>query len=174
MSIALPLLGERVQLRRLAETDLADFQAYRRDVEVARYQGWEPRSDDWALAFLREMAAAPLLEAGQWCQLGIAERQSNRLIGDIGLCRHAEAVEIGFSLARPSQGLGLAFEAMQLLIDEALAPHPVIAITDARNVACLRLLGRLGLQQVATERAMFRGQPCLEHKYRLERATLRL
>lgn len=174
MSIGLPLLGERVLLRRLMETDLADFQAYRRDAEVARYQGWEPRSDDWALAFLREMATAPLLAAGPWCQLGIAERGSNRLIGDIGLCRRPEAVEIGFSLARPSQGQGLAFEALHLLIHQALPSCPVVAITDARNVACLRLLERLGLRQVATEQAIFRGEPCLEHKYQLERATLRL
>jgi RimJ/RimL family protein N-acetyltransferase len=55
-----------------------------------------------------------------------------------------------------------------------LASHPVIAVSDDRNVACLRLLERLGLQRVATERAMFRGEPCLEHKYQLERATLRL
>jgi RimJ/RimL family protein N-acetyltransferase len=174
MSIELPLRGARVELRRLSEADLDDFQAYRSDPEVARYQGWEPRSDDWARGFLRDMATAPLLTPGHWCQLGIAEHASGRLIGDVGLCRHADAVEIGFSLARPAQGRGLAFETLRLLLDQALRQDRVMAISDARNVACLRLLARLGLQLVGTEQAMFRGEPCLEHKYQLERATLRL
>jgi hypothetical protein len=57
----LPRFGNGFVLRRLRADDLAEFQAYRRDPELGRYQGWLPVSDEEALAFLREMNAAPLL-----------------------------------------------------------------------------------------------------------------
>ena len=81
----LPRLGNGFMLRRLASDDLPEFQAYRHDPELGRYQGWSPMSDEEATAFLREMNTAPLLNPGNWTQIGIAEPDSGLLIGDIGV-----------------------------------------------------------------------------------------
>ena len=104
----LPLTTERVVLRRLSVADLRDFQAYRTDPVVARFQGWSIVPDDEARRFLAEMEAFPLLSPGAWSQIGIAERTSDRLIGDVGVRVAADGseAELGISLARAVSATG--------------------------------------------------------------------
>jgi RimJ/RimL family protein N-acetyltransferase len=62
--------------------------------------------------------------------------------------------EIGFLLHPDQWGKGLAHEAMTAVIAHLFAAHPVaqlVAEADPRNLASLRLLGRLGF--VETGRA---------------------
>lgn len=167
-------MTKRIILRRLKVSDLADFQAYRRDPEVARYQGWQAMSDAEARTFLSEMNSAIPLQSGQWYQIGIARRSDNMLIGDIGICvasRRAEA-EIGFTLSRNSQGQGLGSEAVREAIDFVFACSDVnqlVGITDERNIPSIRLLERVGMSQrdrIATE---FQGEPCVEYVFKLSR-----
>ena len=164
-----------VQLRRLAAADLAAFQAYRHDPEVGRWQGWLAQDDEQALAFLHAMATVPFWVPGEWFQMAVAQpaAQAGRstLLGDIGLCLRLQGgahVEVGFSLARAAQGRGLALvaveQAVQLVFAQTAALR-VVAITDTRNHAALRLLQRLGFANIATLDAVFRGQPCQEHHF---------
>lgn len=167
----LPLLTARTRLRRLSEADLARFQAYRNDAETGRWQGWQPMDDAAARAFLQDVATSPFCTPGQWFQLGIAERDSDALIGDIGVQLHGGAglmAELGFTLAPAAQGRGLATEAVGAMVAWLLAHSPaqrVVAVADTRNLASLRLLQRLGLRPFATLPAVFRGQPCLEQHW---------
>jgi len=172
----LPRTCDRIVLRRLAVSDLANFQAYRHDPEVGRYQGWSPLADADALAFLVEMGSALLFAPGQWCQIGIADRVDDALIGDIGLHIDADAeqAEIGFSLSRQYQGRGLGVEAVReaiALVFAHTAAARVLAITDARNTASTRLLERVGMHRVETQQVMFRGEPCVEHVFAIERSA---
>ena len=166
----LPRPAERIVLRRLCVADLADFQAYRQDPEVARYQGWEAVPDPKAVAFLAEMTTAALLQPGAWCQIGIAEKRNNRLIGDIGICLTADGdeAEVGFSLNRQAQGKGLAREAVRegirLVFDHTGAKR-VIGITDARNLPSITLLERLGMRKTQELQSLFRGEPCTEYVF---------
>jgi RimJ/RimL family protein N-acetyltransferase len=171
---AWPRRGPRVALRRLHEGDLVPFQAYRCDVDVGRWQGWEPMADEAATAFLREMATAPWCPAGAWFQLAIADAQDDRLLGDIGLHLAADglSLEIGFTLAPGAQGRGLAAEAVGLALAAVFAHTPargVVAITDVLNTASVKLLRRLGFELKATQDALFRGAPCREHHFLLQR-----
>ena len=170
-------------LRRLSEADLPRFQAYRHDAEIGRWQGWQPMDDVAARAFLQDAATSPFCPPGQWFQLGIAERDSDALIGDIGVQLHGGAgllAEIGFTLAPAAQGRGLATEAVGAVVAWLLAQAPaqrVVAVADTRNLASLRLLQRLGLRPFATLPAQFRGQACLEQHWvarRERRIALRL
>ncbi|MBB5205580.1 aminoglycoside 6'-N-acetyltransferase [Inhella inkyongensis] len=162
-------LESRIKLRRLQPADLQAFQAYRRDPEVARFQGWSAQSDAAALAFLDAMAEAPPFPRGSWWQLGVAERASGRLIGDIGVCRDPDGlgVEIGFSLARSAQGQGLAQEALQALFVRLghLGVQQLRAHTDARNHACIALLRRLGFAETGREWAEYKGERCEELRF---------
>jgi RimJ/RimL family protein N-acetyltransferase len=166
----LPHDTARLRLRRLREHDLPQFQAYRADPEVGRYQGWTPMALDTAAAFLREMAASPWCPPGAWFQLAIAERASDVLLGDIGLHLAADgaSTEIGFSLARDAQHQGLGAEAVGAVVPLLFAhtaAERVRAITDVRNTASARLLARLGFRCYATLAAEFRGEPCEEHHF---------
>lgn len=170
----LPAPAGRVRLRRLRSHDLADFQAYRQDPQVGLYQGWQAQSDTEALAFLQQMAEAPLLQPGVWCQLGMADAVSDQLIGDIGICLAADAAsaEIGFSLRAARQGQGFAAEGVGALISMLWAHTPaaeVRAITDARNRGSIHVLERLGFARVDSQAAVFRGEACVEHHYCLGR-----
>jgi len=165
----------RTVLRRLVPTDLADFQHYRHDEEVGRYQGWLPQTDDDAAIFLKENGEADFFRPAIWFQIGIADRETDALIGDIGLCLSATEteVEIGFALRRQSQGLGLGGEAIGAVVDflfEETDIQRIIGITDARNVAAIKLLEKLGMQRLQTNKAIFRGSPCKEHLFALHRS----
>lgn len=171
----LPRVASRVVLRRLTCADLEVFQAYRSDPEVGRYQDWSPMSSTEATVFLSQMSAAPFGRPEEWLQVGIAERSTGELVGDIGICLHAgegEPAEIGFSLATPWQGRGLAAEAVRetlALLFEHTRVAQVIAITDTRNRASIRLLERVGFERRETVTATFRGEPCTEHLFVITR-----
>ena len=87
-------------LRRLCRSDLAAFQAYRNDPEVARYQSWDVMSEEKALGFLSDVQHSPPLRAGHWSQIGIATLSPEQLIGDMGwfLSESEDEVELGITL----------------------------------------------------------------------------
>ncbi len=161
-----------VRLRRLSRSDLAAFQAYRHDPEVGRWQGWQPQTDAQTLTFIDEMASAPLFVPGSWSQLGISDVSTGQLIGDVGIyiSEDGQESEFGFGLARSSQGRGLATaavrEALQLVFAQT-AVQCAHAQTDSRNIACIRLMERLGAKKMASITTEFRGEPCIEFRYEI-------
>jgi RimJ/RimL family protein N-acetyltransferase len=174
---ALPRIGPRVVLRRLTPADLPDFQSYRHDVEVGRYQGWLLQSDEEASKFIADMNGAALFSPGRWVQIGVAYRNTNLLIGDIGIFMNGDSsmAEIGFTLSPSSQGMGLGTEAVRealTLIFTYTSAERVVAVTDARNLPSIRLLERVGMARIETVAAVFRGEPCEEHRYEIARRSL--
>jgi len=162
----LPRQARDLVLRRLSPADLHAFVAYRADPELGRHQGWQPMDREASLAFLREMAAAEPCAAGAWFQLGIARRADDRLVGDIGVRVQGDgSAEIGFTLAREAQGRGWGVQAVGealAMLFEGIGIHRVVAVTDERNVASVRLLERLGFAGTGRQAAVFRGEPCVE------------
>lgn len=174
-ALALPIETGRLRLRRLAATDLERFVAYRSDAVVGRYQGWSPMSRDAARGFLQQMADAEGLVGGQWLQLAIADANTDALLGDLGLHpdERFESLEIGFTLAADQQGRGYATEAVGAVARALFCETPIRsirAVTDARNLPSVALLERLGFERAATHDAVFRGEPCVEYVYVLERS----
>ena len=165
----------RFHLRRLYESDLAAFQRYRNDDDVRRYQDWQRQSDAEAAAYLAELSNADIFPPGKWFKVGIADRETGKLLGDIAACLSgsADEAEVGFALAREAQGRGVASEALGAMFDFLFtkpAIKRVFAVTDSRNSAAIALLQRLGMQRIKTCDAQFRGEPCKEHEYSLGRS----
>ena len=162
------------RLRRLRPADCEAFQGYRALPGLGRYQGWSPMSAADAREFLDEMGRAPLFLPGQWVQLGIADAASDRLVGDIGLylAEDGSLAEVGFTLQPSAQGRGIASsavrEALQLMFG-ATDVSSIRGITDERNLPSIRLLERLGFEFVKSRRVVFRGEPCTERVYVLQR-----
>ena len=171
MALHLPVSTERLLLRRLAASDLDAFHAYRNDPEIARYQSWDGMTRRAAASFLRGQAKVRLGVPGRWCQVGID--LSGELIGDVGIClrKDERSAEIGFTLARAVQGRGYALEAVAAVIGMLLGVSgmPTIerieAVTDARNLASIRLLRRLGFTLERTADNVFKGEGCQEHVF---------
>jgi RimJ/RimL family protein N-acetyltransferase len=171
----LPQATERLILRRFIDLDLEQFLAYRQDPQVARFQGWSMLSDAEAQSFINEMQTAAIGIPGEWFQIAIAHKQSNLLLGDIGMqvdLKNPMIVEIGFTLGREEQGKGYAQEAIQALIDALFQLRTIsriVGITDIRNEPSVRLLKRLGMSLVRCDEVEFRGELCIEQVFELEK-----
>lgn len=173
----LPLQTSRLVLRRMQSNDAERFAEYRADAELARYQGWKPISPVEAVAFIAEMRCAPSFVEETWLQIAIAELPERAIVGDIGFCLHAGGeLEFGFTLRRQSQGKGFATEAVKAFVHAMLQRsgiRHVFGVVDARNKTSIRVLERLGMKLVSSEDAIFKGEPCTEHRYQLERSEHR-
>jgi RimJ/RimL family protein N-acetyltransferase len=170
----LPLCGARTTVRALRSSDVEAFHRYRADPLVALYQSWLPMTEQEVFDFLGEMSAVVGPIPGKWVQLGITPMQTDTLAGDIGLLldQNGEAAEIGFSLGRQYQGLGLATEAVDLIVKALFAStavRKVRGITDARNIASIRLLGRTEFIMVSEQPNTIRGEPCTEYIFERSR-----
>lgn len=148
-----PLAGPRCLLRDLRDDDLPAFAAYRSDPLVARYQSWTPPyAVEQARALLESIRAAPFDTPGTWYQIAVADPATDALMGDCALhfLEDGMQAEIGFTMARAWSGQGRMREAVTTLLDRVLGElgkHRVIAVTDARNEAAIRLLEGLGFRR---------------------------
>jgi RimJ/RimL family protein N-acetyltransferase len=170
----LPLMHGAARIRRLRVEDLAFFQAYRSEPELARYQGWAAMSDAEAEQFLAEMAGIELFRLGEWHQLAIADVDTDALLGDLGLYLAPDGLtgEIGFTLSTAAQGRGIATCAAEVgmrLLFERTSVRTIIGVTDERNAPSIRLLTRIGMLEIASRRAEQRGEPCVELVFGIER-----
>lgn len=170
----LPRGTGRVILRRLELADLSRFQSYRHDPEVGEFQGWEPQPDDEATRFLKTMSDVDLFPLGAWVQLGIADRSTNELIGDVGICLSVDGkkAEIGFTVAPRAQGAGVGTDAVReavgLIFDHSDVSQ-VVAVIDARNTRAHRVALRAGFEKIERLNAVFRGEPCIEYVWAISR-----
>jgi RimJ/RimL family protein N-acetyltransferase len=153
--VPIPLTTERLRIDPLGPRDIEPFVAYRRDPEVARWQSWE---SDFPLADAQRIfdsgTGYELPGAGGWLQLGVRDRTSGALHGDIGLHllddpHQPRTWEFGVTFARASQGNGYAVEALEaairmLFVEEGA--HRIVAFCDTRNEAVGRLCARLGMR----------------------------
>lgn len=146
MILDLPLRSDRVELRPFEATDLEAALRVYGDPEVMRHVG-----EGGAVG--REEAAGMLADyrAHQdrhgFAFWAVIERCSGELIGDAGLEVTGEGVELGYTLARPVWGKGLATEAAQLCVQAAFGPlglPRLVALADVENPASARVLEKLG------------------------------
>lgn len=151
----LELTTPRLVLRPLRSSDIPAFVAYRRDPDVARYQGWEPTYSE---ADAERLIAAQPGEPGhpdEWLQIAIVDRDRAVLCGDCAvrvISDQPETAELGVTLAREHQGRGIAREALGAVLDWLfgdLLLHRVFAQTDDRNVAVHRVLEHLDFRPEA-------------------------
>jgi ribosomal-protein-alanine N-acetyltransferase len=150
------LAGERVELRSLRESDVADLFEIYSDREVMRYWTSPPHER-------REQTEQLLSEIHHGFRIrrlfewGIARRSDNRLIGTVTLFRvdtqHRRA-EIGYALARSAWGMGYVTEALSVLIRfafEEMGLHRLEADADPRNERSLKALARQGFRREGTQ-----------------------
>jgi len=156
---------DRLSLAPLLVSDAEALFSYRALPEVCRHQSWEPLHIDDAVRFIEDHEPIEFDSPGTWFQLGVRLRDSDRLIGDLGVhfLEDGRQVEIGFTLEPASQGKGLGTEAVVGLLGYLfgrLDKHRVFASVDPRNASSVRLLQRVGMQQEAhfRESLRFKGE----------------
>lgn len=167
---------ERCRLRPFRLADLLAFAAYRADPEIAQYQSWSDYSYDDALALYEDMAGKPFGLHGHWYQIAVADKENDRLLGDVALhFVDRQTVEVGFTMSPGVQRRGYGREVLRGLVDTvfaSLAPERIVAVTDAKNIASIRVLEAIGFEREALVRTVeFKGQPGQEYDYVYLRKT---
>jgi RimJ/RimL family protein N-acetyltransferase len=150
------LQTKRLVLRNFIDSDLEPFLAYRNDPEVAKYQGWGiPYSLEKGEAFVSSMKERVALKQGEWIQFGIAFKETDELIGDLGCYIKEDDVRqarIGFTLAAKHWRKGYITEVIPHLLEflfEDMDIHRIVADCDVDNVASYRTLEKLGFRREA-------------------------
>lgn len=163
---------DRLTIRTFEITDVSAFHAYRSLEEVARFQGYDPMSYAEAHAFILDQIDAEINTEAAWIQLAVVVSATNQLIGDFGLCIDEQIAQTGFSFHPDYQGKGYATEAfrgMLRFLFEENGVRRVVETADDRNLACIRLLERCGLQKEGhfKENLFLKGEWCSEVQYAL-------
>ncbi len=167
----------RLVFRDFTEADLPAFAEYRNEPEVARYQSWNNYDMDMAKAFFDKQQALSFGEAGSWYQIAIADKQTNKLVGDCVIHfiegdEKDQQVELGLTLAGENQGKGFAKETMDSLlafIFNDLNKRRIIAFVDALNKPAATVLEKSNFRQEAhfVENILFKGCWGSEYLYAL-------
>lgn len=154
--MTISIATSRLLLRNFRASDLEAFLAYRNDLKVAQYQGWQiPYSREKGEAFIQEVQSIHAPKQGEWMQVAVVLKKTDELVGDIG-CVLKQGDErqavVGYVIASPHWRNGYAYEAMQAWLDhlfEDLDLHRVVADCDTENTASYQLLEKLGFRREA-------------------------
>lgn len=145
----------RLLVRPIEKEDAKLLFAYRSNVIENMYQGWIPGKIEDVYDFINDKISPSINIVDTWYQLTIIEKETNVLIGDIGLHfidAENKQVEIGCTLNKEYQGKGYATEALEGIIDYlfmTLNKHRIMASVDPRNHKSLKLLERIGFRKEA-------------------------
>jgi RimJ/RimL family protein N-acetyltransferase len=151
-----PVVTARLTLRPYEKGDLAGLHdMFGRD-DVCRYLMWEPMDLAAATALLERRLSQTQAEAdGEAILLAAVETGTGRMVGEFML-RLTSATsrqgEIGWSMHPDVHGRGLATEGAREVLRmgfEDLGLHRIVAESDPRNLASIRVMEHLGMRHEA-------------------------
>jgi aminoglycoside 6'-N-acetyltransferase len=149
-----PIETDRLVLRRSVPADADAIAAYRSDPIVRRYQGWGDTAAATVRTQIEEMAGRAPGAPGGWVQFSVLERETGRLVGDVGLSPadgEPGVMKIGYTIDPASQGRGYATEAVRALVAYAfntLDADVVRAYASAENLSSHRVAEKAGLKLI--------------------------
>ncbi len=167
------VIAKRCKLRQFREADLRKFASYRALPEIAQYQSWDTYSYEDALDLYRDLQSKAFALVDEWYQLAIVTLASDELIGDVAIhFLEAQRMEIGFTISPEFQRMGYGRESVSALLTylfEDAKAQEVLAVTDAKNVASIKVLENLGFSRdpAATRQVIFKGEAGEEFDYAL-------
>ena len=148
---------ERLLFRDHTIDDLDPFCAMEADPEVRRWVGGFPRTREQAERKFREVYLRSVRNRmGMWATV---LKEEDRYIGYCGLYPSFGVACLGYHLARPYWGRGLATEAARAFVDfgfrELKMPF-ITAMVEVGNEASKHILEKLGFAWVRQERSATR------------------
>jgi len=145
---------DRLFIRPIKLDDKELIFEYRSDSITNKYQGWIPKSIDDVIEFIGKISKKINIP-NTWFQLVILEKESNTLIGDIGihfLDMENKQIVIGCTLNKKYQAKGYATEALRGVITylfDNLQKHRITTSIDPENINSIKLVERLGFRKEA-------------------------
>jgi ribosomal-protein-alanine N-acetyltransferase len=147
------LTTERLRLREFGEDDWVDLHAIESDPEVARYQSFEPRTQEEAQAYVQGTMASAREEPRATYDLAVVLHGSHTVVGRCGLhITKADAREamVWYTLQRALWGRGYIPEALRAVVDfgfRELGLHRIWAECDPANRPSYRVLEKIDMRR---------------------------
>ncbi len=165
------ITSQRLTIRRLKLKDAQNLHAYRSNPEVVKYQSFSCLNLAETISLIEKFRYDV---PDHWCQLGIAIRETDQLIGDCALRILGDKAEVGITISHLFQQRGFAKEALSGLITYLFEHNKVkliLGIADERNHASIRMLTSLGFvrQRQLTQNVLFKDEWVDEFHFTLHR-----
>jgi RimJ/RimL family protein N-acetyltransferase len=142
---------DRLVLRDVVESDVDGFHAYMADPAYIRYLPLDPMDRAAVQALVDRVLLRQGLRPRERYFLAAVERSSGRLVGEAIFKQLSDVEgEIGWAVAGPDQGMGLATEIGRALLRFGfgeLRLHRLIARCELGNHASERVMAKLGMQR---------------------------
>ena len=147
-----------------------------------RQQGWDRTDPAGVLADIVEMSGRSPGEPGGWVQFTVEERETGRIVGDVGFAvadGEPNVIKVGYTISPGFQGRGYATEAIRALVDysfDTLGAEIVRAHASAENAprsASPRRSGCGSSNASSTARATRSGTGCGTRSAAEARTTVR-
>ncbi|MEQ4567655.1 GNAT family protein [Paenarthrobacter sp. CAP02] len=170
--IELPIVTDRLILRRFEAEDLERFHGYQSLPGTARFLLRSELSKTRAMEVLGRYANFEFTQEGDWICLAIERKDQPGLMGEVVL-KWLEGTgqgELGWILHPEARGQGIATEAAQAVMElafEQLSFHRLDAKLDALNTGSAAICKRLGMRLEATlvDNWHYKGQWATEQIY---------
>jgi [ribosomal protein S5]-alanine N-acetyltransferase len=153
------ILTPRLRLRAFApDRDINHYLAIRSNAEVLRYLKQTPEIDAEILRQSLTLRSFALTKNPRpMTAFGVESQQDGVLVGEISVGRHDQNAEfgyLGFLFAPQFWGQGFATEAALAMLKFAFendAYKLVIAGVSSENIACQKVLAKIGMRQIVPE-----------------------
>ena len=144
----IPFETERCRVRPFEESDIEAFMSYRNNLDWMQFQGFKGKK---YLEYKAALLQKPKFKEG--VQLAVVDKQTGELIGDLYLRLERNTGWIGYTIAPQFARQGFAFEVVtQLLLELRQAGlTQVKAGVEEQNIASIRLLKKLGFEQIGID-----------------------
>jgi ribosomal-protein-alanine N-acetyltransferase len=152
--MTLPIVTERLALRRYTHVDIPDVLAFASQPSVARVTARHiPATEEGVGKYIDLQNSYQPFEKNKVFELAVERKADGKVIGLVGLIRrdHGQG-EMGWAFGVEFRGQGYATEAARALMDygfRSLGLNRVHADTGTDNHASQRLMERLGMRREA-------------------------
>ncbi len=136
---------ERLLIRNFEAEDLDELVEYRNNELCYKYQRGQYRDRGHLAIFIEAAAEDDLFSAGKK-HFAVADKGSNRLVGDIFVSIKKPIIPLGFTVSYKYHRQGYAYEFLAALVEifhQRFIAYEIVACTDKENLASINLLRKL-------------------------------
>jgi RimJ/RimL family protein N-acetyltransferase len=150
--MTLPIVTERLVLRRFKHDDIPDVLKFASQPSVAKVTSKRIEATEKGVRkYIDLQNSYQPFEKDKVFELAIEQKEDGKVIGLLGLiCQDHGQGEMGWALGDEYRGQGYATEAARALMDygfNSLGLHRIHADTSTDNLAACRIMERLGMRR---------------------------
>lgn len=136
---------ERLLIRNFEAADLDELVDYRSNILCNKYQRGQYQVKDHLAISIEDSKNDNLFSVGN-THFAVAEKNSNKIIGDIFISINEPTISLGFTVSYKHHRQGYAYEFLTALVEafhQRFSDYEIVACTDRENLASINLLKKM-------------------------------